>query len=67
MITVHLNELDRRLPAGCTVAQLLVELAAPARGVAVAVNGEVVRRAQWPEQRLRDGDRVDVLTATQGG
>lgn len=67
MITVHVNELDRQLPAECTVTQLLVELAAPTRGVAVAVNGEVVRRAQWPQQRLRDGDRVDVLTAVQGG
>lgn len=67
MITVRVNDLARELPPGCTVAQLLVELAAPARGVAVAINGEVVRRAHWPDRQLSDGDQVDVLTAVQGG
>jgi len=37
------------------------------RGVAVAVNGEVVRRASWPWTRLAPGDEVEVLTAVQGG
>lgn len=36
-------------------------------GIAVAVNDEVVRRAAWAASRLNQGDRVDVLTAVQGG
>ncbi|WP_116244381.1 sulfur carrier protein ThiS [Nocardiopsis sp. FIRDI 009] len=36
-------------------------------GVAVAVNDEVVRRAVWADTCLNTGDRVDVLTAVQGG
>ncbi|MCH7233079.1 sulfur carrier protein ThiS [Glycomyces sp. L485] len=36
------------------------------RGTAVAVNGEVVPRAEW-DRPLLDGDAVEVLTATQGG
>ena len=36
-------------------------------GVAVAVNGEVVRRANWPEVRLAEGDEVEIVKATQGG
>ncbi len=36
-------------------------------GVAVAVNGEVVRRVSWPEVRLADGDEVEIVKATQGG
>ena len=36
-------------------------------GVAVAVNGEVVRRANWPDVRLADGDEVEIVKATQGG
>jgi sulfur carrier protein len=36
-------------------------------GIAVAVNDEVVRRAAWADTRLGAGDRVDVLTAVQGG
>jgi sulfur carrier protein len=37
------------------------------RGIAVAVNGEVVPRSDWPGTTLADGDRVEVLSATQGG
>ena len=37
------------------------------RGVAVAVNGEVVPRSAWAGTDLSDGDRVEVLTAAQGG
>jgi len=38
-----------------------------ARGVAVAVDGEVVPRGDWPGTALRDGQRVEVLHAVQGG
>jgi sulfur carrier protein len=38
-----------------------------ATGVAAAVNGDVVRRASWPSTRLAAGDKIEVLTAVQGG
>jgi sulfur carrier protein len=38
-----------------------------ARGVAVAVDGEVVPRARWESFPLGEGARVEVLTAMQGG
>ena len=37
------------------------------RGVAVAVDGEVVPRAGWDGFELRDGHRIEVLQAVQGG
>ncbi|MGH3440753.1 MAG: sulfur carrier protein ThiS [Nitriliruptorales bacterium] len=37
------------------------------RGVAAAVNGDVVRRADWDRRELSDGDEVEVLAAVQGG
>jgi len=54
---------------GETVAQALrrLGLAADARGVAVAVDGEVVPRARWQTFELRDDARLEVLTAMQGG
>ncbi|MBV1849774.1 sulfur carrier protein ThiS [Catellatospora tritici] len=67
MITVVVNDVPRRTDDTDTVAELLNNLPVPPRGVAVAVNGEVVRRADWPRHRLVDGDRVEVLTAVQGG
>jgi sulfur carrier protein len=36
-------------------------------GVAVAVDGAVVRRGDWESHPLRGGERVDVVTAVQGG
>jgi sulfur carrier protein len=50
-----------------TVAGLVPALAHAQRGVAVAVNGEVVPRSRWTAVALREGDRVEVLTAAQGG
>ncbi|MEA2289948.1 MAG: sulfur carrier protein [Solirubrobacteraceae bacterium] len=55
--------------AGSTIAELLAELGveAQARGVAVAVDGEVVPRGEWPERRINEGERVEALSAMQGG
>ena len=36
-------------------------------GIAVAVDAEVARRGEWPQRRLHDGARVEIVTATQGG
>jgi thiazole synthase len=38
-----------------------------ARGVAVALDGEVVPRGEWEETPLREGQSVEVLAAIQGG
>jgi sulfur carrier protein len=66
---VIVNGEPRELPAGTTVTALVVDLGLPAggRGVAVAVDGEVVPRAEWGTHELGDGARVEVLTAMQGG
>lgn len=55
--------------AGETVAAALarIGLAPDARGVAVAVDGEVVPRREWTAYPLPEGARVEVLTAMQGG
>ncbi|MEU7928585.1 sulfur carrier protein ThiS [Micromonospora sp. NPDC049801] len=61
------NGAGRSVPGGVSVADLVQDVAPHQRGVAVAVNGEVVPRAGWPATELRDGDQVEVLTAAQGG
>ena len=54
---------------GATIAELLADLGVEdrARGVAVAINGEIVPRATWDARRVAEGDRVEALTAMQGG
>ena len=40
---------------------------AEARGVALALDGEVVPRGRWDEIALNEGQRVEVVQAVQGG
>jgi sulfur carrier protein len=68
-MTVTINGTRREFPEGATVASLIASLdnAPEGRGVAVAVEGEVVPRAQWPSTELRDGAKIEVVVAVQGG
>jgi thiazole synthase len=68
-VRVELNGERRELPAGATVADAVARAGAPAegRGVAVAVDGEVVPRPRWGDVTLREGQSVEVLAAIQGG
>jgi sulfur carrier protein len=60
---------EPRESAGATIAELLSELGVEvqARGVAVAVDGEVVPRGEWANRRINEGERVEALSAMQGG
>ena len=66
---IHLNGTPTTDRDGATLAELLTALGVQpgARGVAVAVNGEVVPSSAWEDRRVGDGDRVEALTAMQGG
>jgi sulfur carrier protein len=68
-MTVVVNGEQRELPPGTTVSTLLDALDVPGgvRGVAVAVDAEVVPRGEWETTELGDGARVEVLHAIQGG
>lgn len=66
---ITLNGEERELEGHQTVAEL-VESFGPqnnGRGVAVAVNGEVVTRGRWSTTTLADEDRVEILRAVGGG
>jgi len=66
---IELNGQPRELHEGATLADAVRESGAEgeARGVAVALDGEVVPRGEWAATALRDGQRVEVLAAIQGG
>jgi sulfur carrier protein len=69
MISVQLNGEWHELADGATVADAVTSLGVPldTRGVAVAVDREVVRRGAWADTPLAGGARVEILTAIQGG
>jgi sulfur carrier protein len=68
-VIIHVNGEPRELRAGTTVSGVVAGLGAdrPARGTAVAVDAEIVPRGEWDSRELHDGERVEVVTAIQGG
>ena len=66
---VLVNGDPRELPDRVTVADVVVVVGAPpdGRGVAVAVDGEVVPRGDWPATRVHEDQQIEVLQAVQGG
>jgi sulfur carrier protein len=66
---VLLNGETTELAEGATVRTAVdaLDLPAAARGVAVAVDAEVVPRGQWAQTLLHEGARVEILRAIQGG
>ena len=63
------GEPREELPGGASVAEIVAALGVPAagRGVAVAVDGEVVPRGAWAATAVGADARVEVVTAVQGG
>jgi len=66
-VQITLNQDDREVPEGQTVAGLLAELNLESRQVAVEVNLQLVPRAAHADCKLQPGDRVEVVTLVGGG
>jgi sulfur carrier protein len=66
---ITLNGENRDVSEAASLVDVLETLKLPpdARGVAIALEGAVVPRREWPGVRLQAGQRVEVLTAAQGG
>jgi sulfur carrier protein len=69
MTSVLINGERRELPGGATVETAVLEVGVErqGRGVAVAVDGEVVPRGEWGDTALQEGQQVEVVRAVQGG
>ncbi|TMK75000.1 MAG: sulfur carrier protein ThiS [Actinobacteria bacterium] len=68
-MTIELNGRTVELSPGATVADAVIEAGADgdSRGVAVAVDGQVIRRVDWGKTKLRSDQSVEVVRAVQGG
>jgi sulfur carrier protein len=66
---IVLNGEQQELAATARVRDAVLAAGAPeeGRGVAVAIDGEVVPRGRWDDVALADGTRVEVVQAVQGG
>lgn len=66
-MNVSVNGERREVAEGLTLDRLVATLTTAHAGVAAALNETVVPRGRWTGTPLTDGDRVEVLTAVQGG
>lgn len=66
-MNISVNGEPRELAPATTLDVVVAALTPAPSGVAAAVNETVVPRTRWSGTPLSDGDRVEVLTAVQGG
>ena len=68
MTRMRINGIEEEISA-TTLTELLVSRGVDpaARFLAIAVNGSVVRRAEWPSRELAAGDTVEIVRPLQGG
>jgi sulfur carrier protein len=62
-----INGEEHHIPDGMTVAGLLEHLQTPQRGIAVAKNDRVVKRGAFEQERISEGDRIEIIKAVAGG
>jgi sulfur carrier protein len=67
MSEISVNGETRQLASGTTVRDVVTWLTGNPEGCAVAVNDSVIPRSAWPARTVEPGDRIEVLTAVQGG
>ena len=64
---INVNGEEHAAQEGMTVAALVEQLALRPERLAIELNGEVVRRADWPRTALGEGDRVEIVHFVGGG
>ena len=66
-LRIQVNGEVRSVTAQSTLNELIAELSLPPARIAVELNGTVVRRDQWPETALAEGDRLEIVHFVGGG
>jgi len=66
-VKIVVNDVEREVSQGITIAQLLTELEMAGRHVAVEVNLELVPRARHGDHHLQPADRLEIVTFVGGG
>lgn len=64
---ISINKEEMTVSGAVTLAQLLTERGVTGPGIAVAIDGKVVRRADWAATPLSDGMEITVISAVCGG
>lgn len=64
---VQINGEAREVADALKLSELVDELSLAPERVAIELNKKVVRRSQWAETMLADGDRIEIVHFVGGG
>lgn len=65
---IIVNQQNYSVSDVCTVQQMVdTVLALPVKGIAIAVNQEIIAKNNWTTHILQPGDNLTIIQATQGG
>lgn len=67
MISIQINDQQQELQSSKPIQSVLEELGLFREGIAVALNETVIPKREWNEQMVKDGDRMMIVRAVQGG
>ncbi|HYG76916.1 MAG TPA: sulfur carrier protein ThiS [Planctomycetota bacterium] len=66
-MVVFVNSKQQTLEDGATVARLIEALGMGQKRVAVEVNTELVTKGEWQQFKLKEGDRIEIVSFVGGG
>ncbi|MCB0409762.1 MAG: sulfur carrier protein ThiS [Flavobacteriales bacterium] len=64
---VTLNNNTIQINESTTVEQLIMEQNISSKGIAIALNNQVISKNDWQKTELKENDNIIIITATQGG
>lgn len=64
---IIINGEDKDIPENLNLSELLKHLKLPSERVAVELNREVIRRADWEKTEIKDGDKLEIVHFVGGG
>lgn len=67
MITIKVNDKNKKVFQDSTVGQLVEQLNIQTNGIAIAVNNNVVAKTNWNTSTLSENDTILIIKSTQGG
>lgn len=66
-LRIQINGESREVSEQSTLSELVNELSLPPARIAIELNGEVVRRNDWVNAMVREGDRLEIVHFVGGG
>lgn len=67
MITIKVNQENHQFSEKITLQNLVEQLQISTKGIAIAINNNVIQKENWISEHLRNNDNVLIIKSTQGG